>query len=98
MGPNGITVGKVVPARGKGPAEPQKSLGQLMVDRATATDPENLADAIQKISVSMTRLLKTGLNRDAIITLIKDDTGLGKREIATVLTSLQTLAKRYANG
>jgi hypothetical protein len=56
----------------------------------------NLAEAIQRISEAMVKLTRSGLNRDAILALVKDDTGLAKSVIRQVLESLSTLAKSYA--
>ena len=62
---------------------------------APEPDPKVLAQAITEISASFKRLLNSGLNRDGIIALIQDDTGLPKRTISFVLNSLTNLANRY---
>lgn len=46
----------------------------------------------------MTRLLASGLNRDAIIVLLNDKTSVGKRAIIEVLDGLESLARRYVTG
>jgi len=56
---------------------------------------EVLAQAIVRISESLTTLRKSGLNRPAIVALVKDDTGIPKSTIATVLDSLEHLRRNY---
>lgn len=69
--------------------------------RVVSKDPENmpaqeiLAESIVRISESVAKLKASGLNQDAIIALIKDDTGFGKGTIQTVLDSLAGLKKKY---
>lgn len=64
-------------------------------------DPESpveravLADAILGIEYAMKKLLKSGLNRHAIIVLVHDACNVGKTDIRAVLDSLETLAKDY---
>lgn len=61
-----------------------------------AEEPEeSLADAVRVISAGMKRLTKSGLNRTAIVVLLKDSTGVGKKEIEKVLTGLDSLATKY---
>lgn len=43
----------------------------------------------------VTKLNKAGLNRDAIVVLLCDSTGLPKRTITTVLDALAELKTRY---
>jgi hypothetical protein len=57
--------------------------------------PETLAEAIVKISAGFERLKKSGLNYNAITVLLNDHTGVGKRDIQSVLAGLGTLAKVY---
>lgn len=56
---------------------------------------EILADAIVRVSDSLTKLRKSGLNEKAIIALVKDDTGESKETIKRVLFSLDYLKKTY---
>lgn len=56
---------------------------------------EVLAAAIVTISMSFKKLLKSGLNRRAVVALIRDDTSLGKGTIEVVLDSLENLANAY---
>lgn len=58
------------------------------------TDVE-LATLIRQISAGMTRLVTSGLNKHAIIVLLADETGVGRRQIEKVLDGLNVLAKRY---
>lgn len=75
------------------------SLGQMKVNQAVDEPPvtkEVLAQAIVNISKSFDRLLKSGLNKRAIIILIAHDTKLGIGQIENVLGSLERLAYNYA--
>jgi hypothetical protein len=58
-------------------------------------EKEVLATAIVAISDSVQKLRRSGINERAIVALIKDDTGLGKGVIETVLGSLAMLKQRY---
>jgi hypothetical protein len=50
-----------------------------------------LTQAIMQISGSLEALLKSGLNRRAIIVLLHDETGVNKREITKIIDSLPKL-------
>lgn len=54
-----------------------------------------LAKAIIDISDSMSRLSKSGLNQQAIVALVHDNTGLPKKTIVAVLSSLMVLRSAY---
>jgi hypothetical protein len=56
---------------------------------------QSLADCIRSVSQASQRLLKSGLNRTAIVVLLHDMSGLSKRDITTVLNNLESLATRY---
>lgn len=56
---------------------------------------EILAEAIVRISNGFETLQKNGLNEDAIVALVQDQTGLAKRDIKLVLKSLRTLKGYY---
>lgn len=56
---------------------------------------ETLVAVIRKISECMESLTRSGLNRAAVIVLLKEETRLGKREIGMVLDSLAELEDRY---
>ncbi len=56
---------------------------------------ETLCESINKISEAMTKLSESGLKLNAVVALIKDDTGLGKGLIETVLSSLTELRRKY---
>ncbi|MHC2462108.1 hypothetical protein [Bradyrhizobium embrapense] len=62
---------------------------------AAEAAPENLADVIAKIGEGFARLQKSGLNRKAVVVLLNDWTGVGKRDIERVLTGLADLSKVY---
>ena len=54
-----------------------------------------LAEHIVRISDALASLLKSGLNRDAIILLLRDRTRISKRDIEKVLKGLQDLKTAY---
>ncbi|NEU94791.1 hypothetical protein [Bradyrhizobium uaiense] len=60
-----------------------------------APEPDSLAEAIAKIAGGFDRLQKSGLNRKAIVILLNDWTGVGKRDIERVLSGLADLPKVY---
>ena len=56
---------------------------------------EILAEAIVKVSAGLAALEQSGLNRDAIVTLLRDKTKVGKRDIEAVLDGLKHLRGWY---
>lgn len=58
-------------------------------------DPKELAAVIDKISDAMQRLLKSGLNREAITVLLNHQTKVPMRDISSVLNGLENLKRRY---
>jgi siroheme synthase len=62
---------------------------------AQEPDGDALAVAIRKISESVAKMTRSGMNRDAIVALIHDDTKVAKRTIVVVLDSLESLARKY---
>ena len=58
-------------------------------------EKEVLAEAIVSISNSMSKLLASGLNRRAVVTLIAYDTGVSRTYIDAVLNSLENLKHNY---
>lgn len=68
---------------------------KVVNDELDPIKPEVLAASIVSISASMKKLLKSGLNRKAIIALLQDATKLGKSEIGRVLDGLDDLARAY---
>jgi hypothetical protein len=62
---------------------------------ADAVQEQQLADVIRGVSKGMNALLKSGLNRKAIVVLLNDHTGIGKRDIDTVLRGLGQLELAY---
>lgn len=81
--------------RGKG--EPTAATAATAETAATAA-PLDLAEAIRGVSAGLDKLFATGLNRRAIIVLLDDSTGVGKRNIEKVLDGLSTLAKDFTQG
>lgn len=57
---------------------------------------DTLPEAIRKISAGVARLTAVGLNKRAIVVLLKDSTGISKETIGNVLGGLQELANQYA--
>ena len=70
-------------------------MGTIKQNPDKPIEPEILADAIVKASDSMQKLLKSGLNRRAIVILVSADTNLARRDIERVLSSLEGLAVIY---
>jgi len=58
-------------------------------------DPEELAEAIKRISAAVARLQKSGLNEKAIIVLLHDSSGVTKKNIKYVLDHLAYLPQVY---
>lgn len=68
---------------------------QVKLSEEKPESKEILAAAIIRISESVDKLLHSGLNHRAIVALLKDDTGMGKSQIETVLESLADLQRKY---
>jgi hypothetical protein len=58
-------------------------------------EPKDLSEAIGRIDGAMKTLLKSGLNRKAVIVLLHDYTKVSKRDIETVLSGLENLKEMY---
>ena len=56
---------------------------------------EILAETVIRIGENMEKLQKSGLNRRAIIALLRDATGLGKGDIELVIDSLAKMKGWY---
>lgn len=56
---------------------------------------EDLAVVIGRISESLSRLLKSGIQRKTVIILVSHDTGIGQKVVSKVLDSLETLAETH---
>jgi hypothetical protein len=54
-----------------------------------------LAEAIVEISDGVTELLKSGVNHRAVVVLLRDQTGIAKRDIEHVLRALKSLKQDY---
>lgn len=68
---------------------------KVVQQEGNAIPAEVLATSIEAIGKSMAQISKTRLSRKAILTLIADDTKLGKGTVAAVLDSLESLEKTY---
>ena len=70
-----------------------------MIVRVVKSDPPEttliLAEAIVKISEGMTQLLDSGLNVNAIVTLIQRETKLSRSQIYKVIEAQKRLAGWY---
>lgn len=64
-------------------------------DTLSAKEAVKLADAIKRIDKAFKDLDNSGLNRKAIVTLVSEYSGVGKRDINAVLDSLNALADTY---
>ena len=62
---------------------------------ADAPNRETLAQAVVNISKGFDSLKRTGLNRRAIVILLRDSTGVSFSDINYVLNGLENLAKDY---
>jgi hypothetical protein len=56
---------------------------------------EVIAEAIIGVSESMKRLTTSGLKRKAIVALVHDHSGIGKRDIEIVLNNLESLRETW---
>jgi hypothetical protein len=50
---------------------------------------------IRKVSTALDALLASGLNQKAIVLLVADASGVGKRDVTRVLQRLKSLAATY---
>lgn len=66
------------------------------IGKVQQTDPPIiLADHIRDISKAAKKLSDSGLNRKAVVVLLKHETGIGMGAIETVLNGLKQLEARY---
>lgn len=63
--------------------------------QATEPTERTLPQMIRDVSECVGSLLNRGFNRRAVVVLLRDATGMGKREIEAVLDGLNELEKRY---
>lgn len=66
-------------------------------DEDKPVDKDILATAICKLSDAINQILLSGLNEEAIIVLLRDQTGISKRDIKLVLHSLGQLRADYTH-
>ena len=59
------------------------------------SDPDAIADAIQKVAAGMQKLRSSRLNERAVIVLIKDASGLSVGDIRKVLSAAENLEGLY---
>ena len=60
-------------------------------------DPAQIAESVRRIQDGAQKLLKAGLNRRAVLVLLKDSSGISMADIAKVLDSLSSLAATYVD-
>lgn len=78
--------------------KPGKSRIDLSVVQDPSADPigaEIIARSIIEIDNAMKQVMKSGLKRSAIVALIHDRSGIGKRDIEIVLNNLECLRKDW---
>lgn len=78
----------------------EKRPSQLRVNSVPGEPPIEravLATAITDISNGVNALLKSGLNRQAIIVLVADKSKVSRRDIVTVLDALSSLKRDYCS-
>ena len=64
---------------------------EIKQDPEAPVAAEILARSIVEIDTAMKRLSNSGLRRKAIVALIHDTSGIGKRDIEIVLNNLESL-------
>lgn len=67
----------------------------MEIHQPPPAESEDLAVTIRRIADGMDRLIRSGLKKNAVVVLLKDATGVGKRDIELVLAGLAGLAKQY---
>ena len=87
------SVGKI-PEPGK-PKTPRPGFPVVVQQGEEKIETEVLAQAIVKISEGFLRLKRSGLNRRAIVVLVKDASGVGITDILKVLDALEDLRGMY---
>jgi predicted AlkP superfamily pyrophosphatase or phosphodiesterase len=65
------------------------------VENQEVSEGENLADTLAAIESSLKKLIKSGLNMDAIIILLAEHSKVRRGDVRAVLESLPELRKRY---
>ncbi len=69
----------------------------VVQDEETPIPKDILANEICKLSDAANKLLLSGLNEKAIVVLLKEETGLSKRDIVLVLNALSQLRNDYTH-
>ena len=85
----------IVKGQGGKPKTPRPPFPVAVKQGEEEVSREVLADAIVKISEGLNRLKKSGLNRRAIVVLVKDASGVGMYDIHKVLDALEDLRRLY---
>ena len=74
---------------------PRKKWIRVVQDEENPVEKKVLAQSIRDISKAFQKLLSSGLNQRAIVSLVHDSSGVGKPDIRAVLESLKTLEKEF---
>jgi hypothetical protein len=80
--------------KGKKPKDHKASTKPTVKNKSDFTE-EPLAETIRKVSKAIDSLKRSGLNQRAVVVLLADATGVGKKEIVAVLDGLANLERRY---
>lgn len=72
-----------------------RQINPLWLQHGKGSMTLDLASALRDISNQLSTILASGLNLRAVVALLKDGTGMSKRDIHAVLDGLQNLEKNY---
>lgn len=67
----------------------------IQVENPREISAKVMADSIQAIAEAMKRINQTRLTRRALVVLIHDQSGVGKKDIELVLNNLDQLGKTW---
>jgi len=81
--------------RGLKPTTPRPGFPVKVTQGEEEVPKEILADAIVKISDGFQRLKGSGLNRRAIVVLVKDASGVGMGDVNRILDAMEKLKDWY---
>lgn len=70
-------------------------MAKVVQDEQDPVEPEVLATAIRDLSAAVQRLELSGLNRRAILVLLRDATGLSLKDVGYVLNAMHELERNY---
>lgn len=70
---------------------------KVIQDEDQEVPKEMLATAICTLSDSINKLILSGLNETAVVVLLRDSTGLSKRDIKLVISAIGQLRNDYTH-